>query len=156
MRALTLMLVFTLLAPGRAARPAALEQVQVTIPAASPADIEKMERARFDAQVRGDLAALERMLHDDLTYVHSNARRETKAEFLDSLKTGALKYVSIEPVDISVRTFGPAFAVIVGHARIKTLSQGKETPFVIRYTDVWVQRDGRWQMVAWQSTRISE
>lgn len=134
----------------------ALAQVNVKGPAASPAEVETAERARFDAMVKGDLAALERMLHDDLTYVHSNARRETKAEFLNALKTGTLKYVAIDPVEISVRTFGPTFAVIVGHVRIKTFSQGKENPFVIRYTDVWVQRDGRWQMAAWQSTRIAE
>jgi hypothetical protein len=64
--------------------------------------------------------------------------------------------VSIEPVEINVRTFGPTVAVIVGHAKIKTLSQGKENPFNIRYTDVWVHRDGRWQLAAWQSTRIAE
>jgi len=131
-------------------------QAQVTIPAASAADVEKAERARFEAMTRGDLAALGQMLHDDLTYVHSNARRETKTEFLNALKSGTLKYVSIEPVEISVRTYGPAFAVIVGHVRVTTLSQGKENPFTLRYTDVWVHRDGRWQMAAWQSTRIPE
>jgi hypothetical protein len=44
--------------------------------------------------------------------------------------------------------------VITGMARTIALVAGRESSTVLRYTDLWVERNGRWQMVAWQSTRI--
>jgi len=44
--------------------------------------------------------------------------------------------------------------VLTGIAQIKVVSNGTPNAFGVRFTDVYAKRDGRWQMVTWQSTRL--
>ena len=111
------------------------------------------ELARFKAQTSGDLKALDALLGDDLIYTHSSAAVDSKASYVESMRSGALKYQTIEPRDLQVRVFGTT-AVITGAAHITAVSKGQPVDNQLRYTDVWVLRDGRWQMVSWQSTRL--
>ena len=60
------------------------------------------ERRRA-ATLAGDVAALDSMMTDDLTFMHANAAVETKAEFLDALKTGRYKYQSLTDEEHRVR-----------------------------------------------------
>jgi hypothetical protein len=121
--------------------------------AAADAPALEADRARFDAQVKGDVAALDRLLGSDLTYVHSSGALETKDVFLGGIKSGKYKYKAITAEDVAVRSYGDS-AVLGGKATIDVAADGKDIHVVVRYTDVWVKRDGRWQMVAWHSTRL--
>lgn len=118
------------------------------------AAVERLERQRFEAMTKGDLATLGTLLADDLIYTHSNARLDTKQSWLEAMRTGATKYVSIQPSDLAVSVYGDA-AIITGRADLALDSQGQRQQFSIRFTDVWIRRDGRWHMRAWQSTRIA-
>ena len=102
-----------------------------------------------------DYAALDRLLADDLTYTHSTAKLDTKATYLEPLVSGRTRYQSLEPSDVQVRVYGTT-GVVTGILRSVALVAGKESRTDMRFTNVWVQRDGRWQMVAWQSTRLPE
>src|SRR5580704_7664478 len=62
-----------------------------------------LDNERADAQVRGDLATLGRVLGDDLTYVHASGLVQSKAEFLSDLKSGKRTYTSIKTSDVNVR-----------------------------------------------------
>ena len=46
--------------------------------------------------------------------------------------------------------------VLTGVARISVSSGGNAMNFGVRFTDVWANKDGNWQMVAWQSTKLPE
>ncbi len=116
-------------------------------------EIRQQEVRRFEAIVRGDLAALERILSDDLSYTHATGVFETKAEFLDKLKSGQLKYEAFAPEDIRVRVYGTT-GVVTGIARVRVQVKGELLQFQLRFTDVYVKKDDRWQMVAWQATRL--
>ena len=105
--------------------------------------------------MKADEAALTRLLADDLTYVHSNANLQTKAQFIADLKSGAIKYLSIVPTeaDWKVRIVGDT-AIVIGTAAVHVVDHGADLTFRIRYTNVHVNRGGRWQMLAWQSTKF--
>jgi ketosteroid isomerase-like protein len=118
-------------------------------------EITQLEARRFHAMTQSDLAALDTLLADDLTYVHTSAKLDTKASFLESLRSGELKYESIDSEDVKVRVVGDA-AVVTGRGKMKIELKDRELNFQIRFTDVYAKRGGRWQMVAWQSTRIPE
>ena len=120
---------------------------------AAEAAVRAAELARFKAMTAGDYTELGRLLGDDLIYTHSNALVDTKASYVESMTSGALKYQSIEPRDIKVRVYGTT-AIITAAAAITSVSKGQTQNNQLRYTDVWVLRDGRWQMVGWQSTKI--
>lgn len=117
------------------------------------ADIRVFVSHRFDTMVRGDLAALSDCLADDLTYTHTTGQSETKAQFLETLRTGRLKYEQIEPVDLHIRFYGET-AVVTGRSTMHIQSQGRPQVFQIRFVEVDVRQSGRWQVVAWQATRL--
>lgn len=114
----------------------------------------KLEDQRFKAMVAGDVSALERILADDLTYIHSNGQLETKVEFLARLRSGDLKYHAMPRSDVKVSILGCA-AIVTGKVDADVESKGQRLSFPMRFTDVYLKKnDGRWQMVAWQSSRI--
>jgi uncharacterized protein (TIGR02246 family) len=128
--------------------------LSATAPASSmEADVLKAEQARVNALVNNDYAALQSLLSDDLTYTHSTASRQTKTEFLASLRAGLFKYKAIEHEQKRVRVYGDT-AVLTTFTRVTAISDGRESQVTLRATIVYVKGGGRWQMVAWQSTRV--
>jgi ketosteroid isomerase-like protein len=118
-------------------------------------DIMQCDDRRFKAMVRGDLATLRMALADDLTYTHSSGQHDTKAQFLGSLTLGQLSYKSIIPEARSVHVYGRA-GIVTGTARMEITARGQDSRFRIRYLAVYVKAQDRWQMVAWQSTRVPD
>jgi ketosteroid isomerase-like protein len=115
--------------------------------------VRAVERQRVQALTTNDLAALERLLADDLTYTHSTGAVDSKTTFLASLRSGDAKYETMEHDDLRVRTYGET-AVLTGRTRVKVKSRGEDLSLQLRFTLVYAKRAGRWQMVAWQSTRL--
>jgi Domain of unknown function (DUF4440) len=124
--------------------------------AARAADAPAIEadRTRFEAQVKADVAALDKLLAPELTYVHSSGVLDSKDAYIGAIKSGKTKYKSIVPEEVRARTFGDV-SIVNGKATIDLLSDGKDLHIVLRYTDVWVKRDGRLQLVSWHSTRLN-
>jgi ketosteroid isomerase-like protein len=108
---------------------------------------------RIALTIAGDLAGLGAMMTDDLTYTHSNAATETKAEFLDGLKTGKYLYREIAPRDRKVRLHGDA-AIVSGPAHVVIEPGGKRTEIDLYFTELYVKENGAWKMALWQSTRL--
>jgi uncharacterized protein (TIGR02246 family) len=154
MRPRSLMFVLTLCA-GLIATTAAHAQAPATFAdAAKAADaVKALDAKRFEATTKNDFAALASLLADDLVYVHSSASVDGKTAYIDALRTGKTKYESIEPSDVKVRVYGNT-AIVNGTAKLSVTTDGKTNSFSLRYTDVWVLRDNKWQMVSWQSTRL--
>ena len=117
-------------------------------------EIRQRESRRFEAMVRGDMAALEEILSDDLTYTHASGAHESKTQFLTHLKSSQVKYQSFSPEDMLVRVYGTT-GVVTGGAYVEVLVRGERNSFRLRFTDVYVKKDDRWQMVAWQATRLT-
>ena len=116
-------------------------------------EIRQREIRRFEAMLRVDVAALDDILSEDLTYTHATGVFETRAQFIAKLKSGQTKYESFAPEDMLVRIYGTT-AVVTGVARVKVQVKGEHLGFQLRFTDVYVKKDNRWQMVAWQATRL--
>lgn len=113
----------------------------------------KADNARFDAMTKADGAALEKLLADELSYTHSNAQVQDKAAFISDIKSGKIKYLTVEPTDQKARIFGN-MAIVTGGASVHVVQNGNDLTFKIRYTNAHINRGGSWQMVAWQSTRL--
>jgi ketosteroid isomerase-like protein len=112
------------------------------------------QRARLDATIAKDEAALERLMADDLSYVHSSAKLESKAENIAAI-VGSGAYRKFELSDVVVRVEGDS-AVITGKADITLGRPDGDMLLPVRFLDVWVRRDGEWRELAWQSTRRAE
>ncbi|MGH7303968.1 MAG: nuclear transport factor 2 family protein [Candidatus Rokuibacteriota bacterium] len=116
------------------------------------ADVLRADDARFEAMRKADWAALDAALSDDLVYVHSTARQESKAEHLANLRGGKPHYLGIAPRDRRVRVVGNV-GIVNGISDMHVERDGKENRFTVRYLAVYGKAGAGWRMIAWQSTR---
>jgi ketosteroid isomerase-like protein len=115
----------------------------------------ELDNKRMTAMGQKDVAALNELLSDDLVYTHSSARQDTKQSLIAAMESGKTVYTSVVPSEVKAQDCGDA-VVLTGVARISVLSGGKPNAFGVRFTDVYANKGGRWQMVTWQSTRLPD
>ena len=77
-------------------------------------EIHELENARYRAMVSNDLTTLEQLLSDDLIYTHSSARLDSKASYLNSLRSGKVRYVSAERQQESIVDYGKVVVIMAG------------------------------------------
>ena len=144
---LRLLMILALVGPFAAA-PAAAPPA-----GAAESEIRAMEKRWNDARVKADVAALDRMLAADWTVTHGDGTINTKAEYLADLKSGDRKFsadvAEDEPV---VRVYGDT-AVASGVSDSKVTYRGKPSGGALRFTRVYVKRDGGWMMIVSHATR---
>ena len=116
------------------------------------ADVLRADDRRFEAMRRGDWAGLDAALADDLTYVHSTARLESKAEHSANLRAGKPHYRGIAPRERHARVHG-GVGIVNGISEMHVERDGKEQRFTVRYLAVYQKAGEQWRMIAWQSTR---
>jgi hypothetical protein len=125
-------------------------------PADSPSnEVLATENARTTALEHDDLAALEKILGDDLTYVHASGKIDTKASLLEAIRSGQVHYISWTAKRLNARVIGDS-AVIEGEYLVRVTDRRvKPDPFDVNIfiLCVYARRAGRWQQIAWQSTR---
>jgi hypothetical protein len=102
------------------------------------------------AVLKADRTALEKLLSPDLSYTHSNAKTQTKEEFITDATGGGTKYEAIDFEGTKLRQFGNT--VVVTHtATIKAVPAGISHLYI---TEVWADQSGQWQMVSRQATKL--
>lgn len=116
----------------------------------------RVVRWRFEADFKADKAGLDSLLADDLTYGRTSGVRHTKREVMALVGGGgpyALDYST--PDSLVARVYGETgvvTGVVTGVLKVKLTAQ--PAPYTLRFTDTWVRRSGRWQLVAFQATRL--
>ena len=118
--------------------------------------IRGLERDRFRAMVDGNGSLLDSLLSENVSYVHTNGKRETKRQFIDGITAGRRRYRQIEIQSQEVLPVGRETCVIVtGRALIEMEANNGALLFPIAYTALHAQEDGQWRLVAWQATRCA-
>ena len=115
--------------------------------------IKKLTDQLIAAELKADTNSYGKLLADDYTGIYSNGRLVTKAQDTEDLKSGALKYESIDLREIKIRAYGDT-AVAVSLVSTKGTYNGKSINADYRVTRVWVKRKGSWVSVAFQATRV--
>ena len=114
------------------------------------AKIAGLEEERLAAMVAADVETLDRILHDDLSYVHTTAAIDTKESLTTGLTSGRLNYESITPTaERAVRTYAGS-AIVRGGAHVHV----NGNHFSLEYTVVYVNQDDDWRMTSWHATRL--
>ena len=114
----------------------------------------KAEMARYAAQTANDFAAMEKLFGGDLTYNHSSAATDTKASYIESMRSGRTKYRKMTPnSDLKTRTYG-CVAIITGTAVYEVTAGGQDRSVPLRFTAIWAKRPAGVEFVSWQSTGI--
>jgi ketosteroid isomerase-like protein len=118
-------------------------------------DVLRADDRRFEAMRKQDWPALDASLAEDLVYVHSTARVESKAEHIGNLKAGRPNYRGIAPRDRKVRVVG-GVGIVNGVSEMQVENAGKEQRFTVRYLAVYAKAGDAWRMTAWQSTKVPD
>lgn len=111
------------------------------------------EDARYAAQTTEDFAAMERLLGDDLVYIHSSTLVDTKASYIQLIRSGEVHYRVMKRDDVTVRTYG-CIAILSGHANYDVTIKGKDVAVELRFHSIWAKRNGQLQFISWQATRV--
>jgi ketosteroid isomerase-like protein len=115
--------------------------------------IRALETARAQALLKADTTTLSRLVADDFTEISRLGTLRTKADNMREIATGALRLTAVRYDSQTVRLYGEV-AVLQGLADNTGTFRGFPFSGRIRYTRVFVRRDGRWQAVAMQQTSI--
>jgi Domain of unknown function (DUF4440) len=122
-------------------------------------ELMQLERDIGDANVRRDKAFFARVEADEFLFTDAGGGLTTKQEDVASLDQppGEFRLVSYVPDEMKVYLYGQT-AVVFGHVTTKARSSkdGREVTNQTRFTDVFVRRTGRWQIVAGHSSRIRQ
>jgi hypothetical protein len=101
----------------------------------------------LDAEVRVDMPSLERLFTDDFVRM-TLAGFETKPNFLNNLKTGRNRFKAYDLSDVQIHIHGN-IAVIAGGLHLVSANGDTQNMF----GDIWVERNGTWQMSGWVTSR---
>ena len=113
-------------------------------------EIDQIEDARYDVMIAGDMTAFASILADEFVYNQPSGNVADKAAYIEMLKSGAVKLKKAERYDVAIHVYGDV-ATAMGSTRVDVEMKGEPRQVDLRYLNVWVKRDGRWQLASRQS-----
>ncbi len=150
---------FAAIACGQAPQP---QTAVAEAPAAAPAPAEdvsavitQLERDWVAAIVKKDTATIDRLLAPEFNGTSPTAHTFPKEAAIQDLTNGAYVVDSMTLDEISVNPYGDT-AVAFTSQEEKSHYAKQDTSGHYHWTDVWVKKDGRWQVVAAHGTRYDK
>ena len=120
----------------------------------SEADVLELAEDLRKAELRGDVAFLERVLASDFVGIGPRGFVLTKEAWLGRHRSGDLKYETLDRDEVSLRAYADA-AIMTSRELGKTKCKGQEVPVgALRATHVFVRRGGRWLLAGVQFSPI--
>lgn len=113
-------------------------------------EIAVLEAELRAAQLNADVAALDRLISDDLLFTGPDGTLATKADDLAAYRDGVMRVSAHEPEELRVRRVGRDVAVVA--LRTRMAGSYASAPFsgIARYTRVWAREGGQWRIVGGQ------
>lgn len=124
--------------------------------AGDPSAWRAADDARVAAMISADPARLAAVFSDELLYVHSNGKADTKASFTATLTSGKSKYNAITYEQRDFREVAPGLVLMNGRCRVLL---GQAAPFNelhLSFLAAYRLEQGVWRFLAWQSCRMPE
>jgi hypothetical protein len=111
------------------------------------------EDLRYQAMIDADLPELDRLLADQVSYAHSSGVRDTKAEYLQKVRTGYYDYWRIDHPVERVEVVGDT-AIVVGRMTAHLGVDGVAKTIDNLSVAVWVRTAGDWRLLAYAPTTL--
>ena len=111
------------------------------------------EDRRYRAMLDADLTALAASCADELSYAHSNGARDTKAEYLEKVRSGYYVYHRVDHPVERVAVLGDT-AVVVGRMTADLDVDGIAKTIDNLALAVWTRASGDWQLLGYAPTPL--
>ena len=116
----------------------------------------ELQQTLAEAWLAGDRATVERIIAPEWTSTGPDGSTTDRAAVLTQVfETAAHKIRVLEVGNVKARVFGDA-AVVTGRTHGVGEFEGFAYDVVIRFTDTFVRREGRWQAVASHASLVQE
>jgi hypothetical protein len=124
-------------------------------------EVEDAGKRHLAAATAGDLEALEPLLAEELIYTHSNGFTDAdKSAYLGFIASGTYvrSGMTVDHSVVRIIALSEDLAVIKGKQVTNQAGAAGMTWTDVEATslDTWIRRDGRWQLLAHQSTLVLE
>jgi ketosteroid isomerase-like protein len=116
------------------------------------AEILQLEKDWVAAIISKDVGALDRLLASDFNGTSPTGSTFPKERAIEEIKAGAYSVEKMDLDEASVNVYGNT-AVVFTSQQEKSKYDGKENSGHYHFTNVWVKRDGKWQVVASHGSR---
>jgi ketosteroid isomerase-like protein len=111
--------------------------------------IKRLEAEWETAIAKHDPSIIERVVADDFVGVSSTGRIGDKGTLLYEARRDKNSYKTASARQMTVRTYGSRVAVVLGMTKESgTTASGRPFDHTYRFTDTWMERDGKWQCIA--------
>ncbi len=121
-----------------------------------PGDVDAVlaaEDRRYRAMQEADLATLDEVCADQLSYAHSSGARDTKGEYLGKVRSRYYVYLRIDHPVERVEVLGDT-AVVVGRMTADLLVRGTPKTIDNLALAVWTKASGAWRLLAYAPTAL--
>lgn len=121
-------------------------------------EVRKLERAWLDAYEKRDAKAMNEIVADDFTITFTDGSIQTKAQIMAWIKEPRAANSPTNKFyteDVQARVYGDT-VVLTGRVVTEWQMDGKTMREQNRYTDTYVRRNGRWQVVASHLSNVKE
>jgi ketosteroid isomerase-like protein len=114
----------------------------------------RLEQGWNEAFYRKDVGSIEKILADEFIATYDDGSRGDKTKELALAAEFNQQVESAVQDEFIVKVYRDT-AVVWFTLRLAGIKDGQRSEMALRYTDVWVNRDGRWLCVSTQSTKVS-
>ena len=117
--------------------------------------VEALEQQWRQAQLTGDVAAMDRLLSDDFVGITAFGDVTTKAQQLARVRDRVVLLTRLDLSDIKVKLIGPSAAVVTSRAEVTGTGEGRAITGAFRYTRVYQRlANGVWKITSFEATRM--
>src|SRR5262245_54193666 len=120
-------------------------------PTRNERELTRVLKDLFEAVIKADVAALERLLHEDYVHHRPSGTVESRAQYLENRKARRVAFESLVADQINIRVYGDT-AIVTGRSTAKGKDQRGKMNDQRRWIRVLVRQRGRWQFVHFHAT----
>jgi hypothetical protein len=120
---------------------------------ATESELNRLEDLRYQAMKDVDVPTLEKIFAEEFVYQTLQGKTHTKQSYIASLQSGDVKINAFKRENSRVKFLGEV-ATVMATAHLDIVLGGEAKKISLFYLNVWIKRDGRWQLLQRQSTAL--
>ena len=118
-------------------------------------ELNRLEEVWNQAHLHGDAEALERLWADDLEVAVPEMPVFKKAELVEFVRSGRMRFQRYETSDINIRVYESS-AVVTGRLRRSRVMGTREAADDWRFTKIYVRNGGHWRVVSFHASQAAK
>jgi ketosteroid isomerase-like protein len=121
---------------------------------AAKQQVEALEEQWRQAQLGGDVAAMDKLLSDDYIGISITGQVNTKEQQLDRMRLHKVALTKLDLGDRQVKLIG-SIAIVTSRAEVEGTNEGASVKGTFRYTRVYQRLpSGVWKITSFEATRV--